>query len=44
MEVIRTEEKGSDVNLATHLLTDAFDGDFDVALVVSKRIQIWWSR
>jgi hypothetical protein len=27
-EVLRTEEKGSDVNLATYLLLDAFDRDF----------------
>lgn len=31
VEVIKTEEKGSDVNLAT--LLDAFDGDFDAAVV-----------
>ncbi len=35
-DVIRTEEKGSDVNLATFLLVDAFAGDFDVAIVVSN--------
>ena len=29
------EEKGSDVNLATHLLVDAYHGDFDTAVVVS---------
>ncbi|MGB6688744.1 MAG: NYN domain-containing protein [Terracidiphilus sp.] len=34
--VIRTEEKGSDVNLATHLLHDAHMGRFDVAVVVSN--------
>ena len=34
--VLRTEEKGSDVNLATYLLLDAFDGDYDTALVVSN--------
>lgn len=34
--VIRTEEKGSDVNLATHLLTDAFDGDFETAVIISN--------
>lgn len=31
-----TEEKGSDVNLATHLLNDAFRGRFEVALVLSQ--------
>jgi uncharacterized LabA/DUF88 family protein len=34
--VTRTEEKGSDVNLATWLLTDGFDGDYDMAVVVSN--------
>ncbi len=34
--VFRTEEKGTDVNLATHLLLDAFDKDCDAALVVSN--------
>lgn len=35
-EVIRTDEKGSDVNLATYLLMDAFKKDCDVALVISN--------
>ena len=35
-KVIKTEEKGSDVNLATHLLHDAHRGRFDVAVVVSN--------
>ena len=34
--VIRTEEKGSDVNLATRLLIDAFDDNFDCAAIVSN--------
>jgi hypothetical protein len=34
--VIKTEEKGSDVNLATHLLHDAHMGRFDVAGVISN--------
>lgn len=34
--VIKTEEKGSDVNIATHLLIDAFDDAFDVAVIVSN--------
>lgn len=34
--VWKTEEKGSDVNLATRMLCDAFDQDFDVAVVVSN--------
>lgn len=32
--VLKTEEKGSDVNLATHLLVDAFKKDYEVAVVV----------
>ncbi len=35
-EVWIAEEKGSDVNLASHLLLDAFRSDFDVAVVVSN--------
>ncbi len=35
-EIQRNEEKGSDVNLASWLLVDAFDGLCDVALVVSN--------
>ena len=35
VEVIKTEEKGSDVNLATQLLNDAHLGRFEVAIVVS---------
>ena len=31
-----TEEKGSDVNLASHLLMDAFCDSYDVALVMSQ--------
>ncbi|MCY3801661.1 MAG: NYN domain-containing protein [Chloroflexi bacterium] len=30
------EEKGSDVNLATRLLVDGFNGDYEQAVVVSK--------
>lgn len=30
------EEKGSDVNLAAHLLVDGFSGEYDVAVVVSN--------
>jgi len=36
VRVIKTEEKGSDVNLATHLLHDAHMDRFDVAVVVSN--------
>ena len=34
--VIKTEEKGSDVNLATHLLHDAHRGRFEAAVIVSN--------
>ena len=34
--MIKVEEKGSDVNLASHLLLDAFQGNFDVAAVLSN--------
>ena len=36
IEVIKTEEKGSDVNLATHLLYDGFRNDYDIAVVISN--------
>ena len=36
VQVLRTEEKGSDVNLATLLLIDCFDNDFDEAVVISN--------
>ena len=36
VEVIRTEEKGSDVNLAVHLLNDAWLDAYDCAVVVSN--------
>ena len=36
VRVRRTEEKRSDVNLATHLLLDACDDDFDEAVVISN--------
>lgn len=35
-EIIKTEEKGSDVNLAVHLLNDAWRERFDCAVVVSN--------
>ena len=34
--VLKTEEKGSDVNLASYLLRDAFSDVFDQAIVVSN--------
>lgn len=36
VQVIKVEEKGSDVNLACHLLLDAFQGNYDVAAVISN--------
>jgi hypothetical protein len=35
-QVIKTEEKGSDVNLATHLLNDGYQNDYELAVVVSN--------
>ena len=35
-QVLRTEEKGTDVNLATQLLADGFRGDYELAIVVSN--------
>lgn len=36
VEVIRTEEKGSDVNLAVALLRDGYRRDFELAVVISN--------
>ena len=36
VEVLKTEEKGSDVNLATYLLLDAFRGHCETAVVISN--------
>ena len=36
VQVIKTEEKGSDVNIATYLLTDAFDAEYEAAIVISN--------
>lgn len=36
VSVIKTEEKGSDVNIATELLVDAFRDDFEAAAVVTN--------
>jgi hypothetical protein len=33
---VKTEEKGSDVSLATYLLRDAYRDEFDVGVVVSN--------
>ncbi len=34
-QVVKTEEKGSDVNLASHMLVDAADNAFDCAVIIS---------
>ena len=34
--VIKTDEKGSDVNLATHLLVDGYRNEFEIAIIVSN--------
>ena len=36
VEVVRTEEKGTDVTLATHILADGFNSDYDAAVIVSN--------
>lgn len=36
VRVVRYEEKGSDVNLAAHLVHDAHRGHFDVAAIISN--------
>lgn len=36
VKVLRTEEKGSDVNLAVSLVRDAFMGEFELAVVISN--------
>ncbi len=35
-EVIKSEEKGSDVNLATYLLLDGFRRDYEIAVIVTN--------
>ena len=35
-KVIKTEEKGSDVNLAVHMLNDGYHGKYELAVVVSN--------
>ena len=34
--VWKTEEKGSDVNMATHLLVDGFGGDYETAVIITN--------
>jgi uncharacterized LabA/DUF88 family protein len=35
-QVIKTEEKGSDVNIATHLVSDAYENAFDCAVLITN--------
>ena len=35
-QVIKTEEKGSDVNIATHMLADGFRGEYKVAILITN--------
>ena len=36
VQVMKSEEKGSDVNIATYLLVDAFDDEYEAAVVISN--------
>jgi len=36
VKIIKTEEKGSDVNIAVHILNDAWLNNYDCAIVVSN--------
>jgi hypothetical protein len=36
LRVLKTEEKGSDVNLATYLLLDGFQQNYDIAVLVTN--------
>lgn len=36
VDIIKSEEKGSDVNIATRLLLDAFDNTFEKAVVITN--------
>ena len=35
-KVVKTEEKGSDVNLALHLLSDGYKNGYDLAVIISN--------
>lgn len=35
-EVIKTEEKGSDVNIAVHMLHDGYQGKYELAVLISN--------
>lgn len=36
VKVIKTEEKGSDVNIATHLLRDGFKNEYEAAVLITN--------
>lgn len=36
VKVIKTEEKGSDVNIAAHMISDGYQGAYQVAILVSN--------
>ena len=36
VEVLKSDEKGTDVNIATMLLADGFEGDYEQALVITN--------
>ena len=36
VRIVKTEEKGSDVNLGSHLIRDAFTDQLDVAVVITN--------
>ena len=36
VEILNAEEKGSDVNLASYLLLDGFEKDYEMAVVISN--------
>lgn len=36
IKVVKTEEKGSDVNIAAHLVSDAYEKRFDVAVLITN--------
>lgn len=36
LDVMKTEEKGTDVNLAVHMVADAFQDKFDIAMLFSN--------
>ena len=41
---MKSEEKGSDVNIATYLLVDAFDDEYETAIIVTNDSDLMGSR